>query len=77
MAHVLETCDPVSYSDAQGQIEWEQVMQDKMNALLKNHTWDLVPGPQGKNFLKCRWLYKAKFTSKAAIDHHKSFLVAK
>jgi hypothetical protein len=36
-AHVLETCDPISYSDAQGQPEWEQAMQDEMNHLLKNH----------------------------------------
>jgi hypothetical protein len=53
MAHVLETCDPISYSYAQGQPEWEQAMQDEMNSLLKNHTWDLVPRPQGKNIVKC------------------------
>jgi hypothetical protein len=53
MTHVLETCDLVSYSDAQGQPEWEQAMQDEMNSLLKNHTWDLVPQPQGKNIVKC------------------------
>jgi hypothetical protein len=77
MAHVLETCGPVSYSDAQGQFEWEQVMQDKMNSLLKNHTWDLVPRLQGKKFVKCRWFYKAKFTSEAVIDRHRACLVAK
>jgi hypothetical protein len=77
MTHVLETCDPVSYSDAQGQPEWEQAMQDEMNSLLKNHTWDLVPRPQGKNIVKCRWVYKTKFTSEGVVEHHKACLVVK
>jgi hypothetical protein len=72
MTRVLETCDHVSYSDAQGQPEWEQAMQDEMNSLLKNHTWDLVPRPQGKNIVKCRWVYKTKFTSEGVVEHHKS-----
>jgi hypothetical protein len=77
MTHVLETCDPVTYSDAQGQPEWEQAMQTEMDSLLKNHTWDLVPRPQGKNIVKCRWVYKTKFTSEGVVEHHKSHLVVK
>jgi hypothetical protein len=33
MTHVLETCDPITYSDAQGQPEWEQDMQTEMDSL--------------------------------------------
>jgi hypothetical protein len=43
MTHVLETYDLVTYSDAQGQPEWEQAMKTEIDSLLKNHTWDLVP----------------------------------
>jgi hypothetical protein len=46
MSHVLETYDPIAYYDAQGQPEWEHAMQKKMDSLLKNQTWDLVPWPQ-------------------------------
>jgi hypothetical protein len=77
MTRVLETCDPVTYSDAQGQPEWEKSMQYEMDSLLKNHTWDLVPQPQGKNIVKCRWVYKTKFTFEGVVECHKSHLVMK
>jgi hypothetical protein len=53
MTCVLETFDHVSYSDLEGRPEWEQAMQTKIDSLLKNHTWDLVPRSQGKNIVKC------------------------
>jgi hypothetical protein len=44
---------------------------------VKNHTWDLVPPPQGKNIVKCRWVYKNKFTSEGFFEYHKARLVMK
>ena len=63
MTHVLDTCDLISYTYSQGQLEWEKYMKVEMNYLLKNHTWDLVPRLQGRNILKCRWVYKTKCTN--------------
>jgi hypothetical protein len=72
---VLQTFDLVTYSDAQGQLEWEQAMKKEMDSLVKNQIWNLVPQPQGKNIVKCRWVYKTKFTSKVVVECHKSCLV--
>jgi hypothetical protein len=77
MNRIFETCDIVSYSDAQGQPKWEQDMQDEMNSLFKNHTWDLVPRLRGKNIVKFQWVYKTKFTFEGTDEDHKSCLVAK
>ena len=52
-------------------------MQDEMNHLLKDHTWYFVTHPQGKDIVKCPWVYKTKFTSKGVVECHKSRLVAK
>jgi hypothetical protein len=62
MTHVLEAYDLVTYSYTQGQPEWEQDVQKKLDSVSKNHTWDLFPWPQGNNFVKCRWVYWTKFT---------------
>jgi hypothetical protein len=77
MTHVLETYDLVSYSNAQVQPEWEQTMQIEIDSLSKNHTWELVPRLQGNNVVKCRWVYRTKFTSEGVVEHHKYHLVAK
>jgi len=77
MAPILETCDLVSYLDAQGKPKWEQAMHDDMTSLLNNHTWYLVPQPHGKNIMKCRWVYQTNFSSEAVVDHHEAHLVIK
>ena len=46
MKHVLETCDPNTYANAQGVPECENDMVSKFNYLNKNLTWKLVPQPQ-------------------------------
>jgi hypothetical protein len=52
-------------------------MKTEMDSLMKNHIWDLLLEPQGKNIVKCRWVYKTKFTSKGVVEHHKYRLVVK
>ena len=77
MTQILDTYGPESFTDAQGKLEWEQAMRHEMDSLEKNHTWDLVSQPPGKNLIKCQWVYLTKFTSNYAIEHHKGRLVAK
>ena len=52
-------------------------MFTKMDFLLKNHTWDLVPRLEGKNVVKCDWVYKTKFTFEGVVQHHMDCLVMK
>jgi hypothetical protein len=51
-------------------------MKIEIDYLSKNHTWDLVPRPQGKNNVKCPWVYRTKFTSEGVVERHKARLVA-
>jgi hypothetical protein len=52
-------------------------MQEEMNSLLKNDTWDRVPLPQGCNFLCCKWAYITKFSIDKRMDKFKSHLINK
>ena len=51
-------------------------MAAKIASLQKNRTSELVPQLQGKNVVKCRWVYKTKFTSDIVVECHKARLVA-
>jgi Reverse transcriptase (RNA-dependent DNA polymerase) len=52
-------------------------MFEKMRALVKNDTWDMVPRPSGKNVVGCKWVYSVKHNPKEKVDRFKAQLVAK
>ena len=52
-------------------------MKEELDALSKNHTWDLVTLPPGKSVVGCKWIYKIKTRSNGSIECYKVRLVAK
>lgn len=52
-------------------------MNDEFTALQKAHTWDLVPLPDGKQPIGCKWVFKLKQNPDGSISRHKARLVAK
>ncbi|CAL9003914.1 unnamed protein product, partial [Prunus brigantina] len=56
---------------------WKQAMNDEMQALQKNSTWELVPLPSGKRTVGCRWIYTIKLKADGSIERYKARLVAK
>ena len=52
-------------------------MKEELDALTKNHTWDLVTIPSGQFLVGCKWIYKIKTRSNGSIKCYKTRLVAK
>ena len=40
--------------------KWEQGMDEDMDSLVKNQTWDFVELPTGKRALQNKWVYRLK-----------------
>ena len=77
MAKVMHDVEPTCYEDAVGNVHWENAMDEEMAALDVNHTWDLVPLPNGKKVIGCKWVYKTKHKADGSIERYKARLVAK
>jgi Reverse transcriptase (RNA-dependent DNA polymerase) len=59
---------------------WKSAMSAEYQSLMKHNTWNLVPRPQSRNIVSCKWIYKTKEveTDSGEIDiKYKARLVAK
>ncbi|KAK4352811.1 hypothetical protein RND71_028329 [Anisodus tanguticus] len=55
---------------------WNAAIYEEFNALTKQHTWDLVPRPEGVNVIRCMWLFSHKFRDNGDLERYKARLVA-
>lgn len=56
---------------------WRKAMEIEMEALIRNHTWDLVPSSSSQNLVGCKWVFKIKRDQYCNITQHKARLVAR
>ena len=52
-------------------------MNNEIEAIERNNTWDLVDLPADKNIIGVKWVYKTKLNEKGEIDKDKARLVAR
>ena len=68
---------PSSVQDALADPKWIKAMNEEMEALQKNSTWELVPLPKGKKTIGCKCVFTVKLKAYGSIDRYKARLVAK
>ncbi|KAG8497386.1 hypothetical protein CXB51_008630 [Gossypium anomalum] len=57
---------------------WMFAMQEEMESLHKNKTWDIVKLPKGNKTVRCKWVFKKKEGTLGVEEHrYKARLVAK
>ncbi|KAG8473572.1 hypothetical protein CXB51_035820 [Gossypium anomalum] len=73
--------EPSNYSEAiscEDSEKWMFAMQEEMESLHKNKTWDLVKLPKGKKTVHCKWVFKKKEGTPGVEEpKYKARLVAK
>ncbi|MCQ7691360.1 DDE-type integrase/transposase/recombinase, partial [Salmonella enterica] len=76
-----EVGEPTSYSDAvscDNSAKWLIAMNEEIESLHQNRTWDLVKPPSGKKIVGCKWVFKRKEGIPGVEDaRYKARLVAK
>ena len=78
---LIQGGEPSSYEEAIGggadSILWKVSMQEEYDALIRNGTWKLVPKPENRKVVGCKWIYKIKRNSDGTVERYKSRLVAR
>ncbi|XP_075074851.1 uncharacterized protein LOC142162398 [Nicotiana tabacum] len=79
--HIVENIcndrEPTSYEEAAIYPAWQNAVPQEFEALYANRTWDLVPLPEGKHAIGCRWVYTVKHRADGSVKRYKAKLVVK
>jgi hypothetical protein len=52
-------------------------MNEELDQIEKNQTWELVPRPKNKNVVGTKWIFKNKFNEDGQVIRNKERLVCK
>ena len=69
--------EPTSVSAALANPEWQRVMEEEYQALLRNNTWVLVSSTYASHIVQSKWIFRTKFKVDGSLDKYKARLVAK
>ncbi|GJZ42950.1 ribonuclease H-like domain, reverse transcriptase, RNA-dependent DNA polymerase [Tanacetum coccineum] len=69
--------EPKNYNEAKLNPKWLKAMKTKLESIVKNNTWKLVPLPKGFVPIGLKWLFKIKRNANGSIMKYKACLVAK
>ncbi|GKA09245.1 retrovirus-related pol polyprotein from transposon TNT 1-94 [Tanacetum coccineum] len=72
--------DPKTFSEAMSSRDaplWKEAINDEMDSILKNQTWELAELPMGMRPIGSKWVFKKKLNLDGSISAFKARLVAK
>ncbi|MCI12639.1 copia-type polyprotein, partial [Trifolium medium] len=69
--------DPSNYNEAVKSDVWRIAMDQEIESIEKNDTWELVTLPKDARKIGVKWIYKTKYNEKGEVEKYKARLVAK
>ena len=69
--------DPITFAEAVKSEKWRKAMDQEIQAIEKNDTWELTVLPSGGKTIGVKWVFKTKFNENGEVDKYKARLVAK
>ena len=70
-------CDPTTFESAVKEEIWRKAMDDEINSIEKNNTWEMCNLPKGHKTIGVKWVFKTKLNKIGEVDKYKACLVVK
>ncbi|GKD04394.1 putative RNA-directed DNA polymerase [Tanacetum coccineum] len=77
VSNLNKSYEPSSFEEASKDVNWINAMNNEMQALYENGTWELVDLPIGRKAIGSKWVYRIKYMSSGEIERYKARVVAK
>jgi hypothetical protein len=69
--------EPKNFNEASKDDHCVKAMNDELDQIEKNNTWDMFHRPEGKNVIRFRWIFKNKLNEQGQVVRNKARLVCK
>ncbi len=69
--------EPKRFNEASEDKDWIATMNEELDRIEQNNTWELVPRPTDKNVIGSKWVFKNKLNEQGQIVRNKARLVCK
>jgi hypothetical protein len=69
--------EPKNFNEVSKDVNWLKSMNEELDQIEKNNTWELVPRPTNKNVIGSKWVYKNKMNVQGNIVRNNARLVYK
>jgi FtsZ-interacting cell division protein YlmF len=56
----ISMVEPKNFNEASKDVNWLKSMDEELDQIEKNNTWDIVPRPADKNVIGSKWVFKNK-----------------
>ena len=66
--------EPKNFNEASEDVNWLKSMNEELDQIEKNNTWELVPRPVDKNVIGSKWVFKNKMNEQGQIVKNKASL---
>ena len=69
--------EPKKFAEASKHYDWIKAMNEELDKMEKNQTWELFPRPKSKNIVRTKQAFKNKFNEDGQVIRNKARLVCK
>ena len=69
--------EPMNFDEVVTDKRLRQAMEEEIQSIEKNYTWELTTLPKDNRAIGVKWVYKMKKNAHGEVERHKEILVAK
>jgi hypothetical protein len=73
----MSTGESCTFAKAEQDAAWQAAMQEEIDSIKRNQTWELADLSQGHRVITLKWVYKLKRNEAGDIVKHKARLVTR
>ena len=75
--YLISQVEPKNANEAVKDDQWIKAMEEELDQIIKNNTWEIVARPKDKNVIGPKWVFRNKMNKQGEVIRKKVRVVCK